>query len=145
MVLYSVKLANFFLFLLKITKTLHMGQCAGKSYTATCLFAPGDFTMRGQKKHINETFSLSLSANPNKSCGVWPTKAANFGKIGNNYLYFTFEVKTFTRKYSNTSMMTTFYNLHPTSILIIFANYMHCSLKLFLPSFLLMSTKYRYR
>ena len=50
-------------FLLKITKTLHMGQCGGKSYTATCLFASGEFTMRGQKKHINESFSQSLSEN----------------------------------------------------------------------------------
>ena len=40
-----------------------MGQCGGKSYTATCLFASGDFTMRGQKKHINESFSQSLSEN----------------------------------------------------------------------------------
>ena len=53
----------FLVFLLKITKTLHTGQCGGKSYTATCLFASRDFTMRGQKKHINESFSQSLSEN----------------------------------------------------------------------------------
>ena len=41
-----------------------MGQCGGKSYTATCLFASRDFTMRGQKKHINESFSLKTQ-NPN--------------------------------------------------------------------------------